>query len=139
DMGQVEGAAVQAHIHQEILSFPQQYETLVGERGITLSGGQRQRTALARGLLVRASILLLDDVLASVDAQTARLILQELRTLPQTILCVTHQLNVATIADRVLVLHQGRLVQQGTHAELVAQPGLYRQLWETYQLEQQFR
>ncbi|MCS7293582.1 MAG: ABC transporter ATP-binding protein [Gloeomargarita sp. SKYBB_i_bin120] len=139
DMGQVEGAAVQAHIHQEILSFPQQYETLVGERGITLSGGQRQRTALARGLLVQAPILLLDDVLASVDAQTARLILQELRTLPQTILCVTHQLNVATIADRVLVLYQGRLVQQGTHAELVAQPGLYRQLWETYQLEQQFR
>lgn len=136
DLGRVEGAAVQAHLHSEILSFPQQYETLVGERGITLSGGQRQRTALARGLLVRAPILLLDDALASVDAQTAQLILQELRTLPQTILCVTHQLSVTAIADRVLVLERGHLVQQGTHAELVSQPGLYRELWETYQLEQ---
>ncbi|MEN9214687.1 MAG: ABC transporter ATP-binding protein [Gloeomargarita sp. DG02_3_bins_56] len=138
DMGRVEGAAVQAQIHGEILTFPQQYETLVGERGITLSGGQRQRTALARGLLVQAPILLLDDALASVDSQTAQGIIQSLAALDNTVILVTHQLGVAALADRVLVLSQGRVVQSGTHLELVQQPGLYQELWQTYQLEQQF-
>ncbi|WP_247217461.1 ABC transporter ATP-binding protein [Synechococcus sp. C9] len=137
DMGRVEGAAVQAQIHGEILTFPAQYETLVGERGITLSGGQRQRTALARGLLVSAPVLLLDDALASVDSQTAQGIIQSITALDRTIILATHHLGIAPLADRVLVLAQGRVVQQGTHRELVQQPGLYQELWQTYQLEEQ--
>ena len=137
DMGRVEGAAVQAQIHGEILTFPQQYETLVGERGITLSGGQRQRTALARGLLVQAPILLLDDALASVDGQTAQGVIHSLAALDNTVILVTHHLGVAALADRVLVLSQGRVVQSGTHQELVQQPGLYQELWQTYRLEQE--
>ncbi|APB34839.1 cyclic nucleotide-binding protein [Gloeomargarita lithophora Alchichica-D10] len=138
DMGRVEGAAVQAQIHGEILTFPEQYETLVGERGITLSGGQRQRTALARGLLVQTPILLLDDALASVDSQTAQGIIQSITALRNTVILVTHQMGVAPMADRVLVLSQGRVVQMGTHRELVQQPGLYQELWQKYQFEQQF-
>jgi ATP-binding cassette subfamily B multidrug efflux pump len=139
DMGRVEGAAVQAQIHGEILTFPAQYETLVGERGITLSGGQRQRTALARGLLVSAPVLLLDDALASVDSQTAQGIIQSITALDRTIILATHHLGIAPLADRVLVLAQGQVVQQGTHSELVQQPGWYQELWQTYQLEAQHK
>ncbi|WAS05177.1 ABC transporter ATP-binding protein [Gloeomargaritales cyanobacterium VI4D9] len=139
DMGRVEGAAVQAQIHGEILTFPAQYETLVGERGITLSGGQRQRTALARGLLVSAPVLLLDDALASVDSQTAQGIIQSITALDRTVILATHHLGIAPLADRVLVLAQGQVVQQGTHWELVQQPGLYQELWQTYQLEAQHK
>ncbi len=134
-MGRVEGAAIQARIHDEILTFPQQYETLVGERGITLSGGQRQRTALARGLLVAAPVLLLDDALASVDSQTAQGIIQSITTLNRTVIMATHHLGIAPLADQIVVLAQGKVVQQGTHQELVHQPGLYQELWHSYQLE----
>lgn len=134
----VEYAAKQAQIHQEILNFPQQYKTIVGERGITLSGGQRQRTALARALLVDAPVLILDDSLSSVDNQTATEILRNLSegTQRKTVLFVSHQLSAAATADRILVLDQGHIVQSGTHAELVAQPGLYRSLWEKHKLEE---
>ncbi|BAC08206.1 ABC transporter ATP-binding protein [Thermosynechococcus vestitus] len=130
-------AASQAQIHKEVLNFPQQYETLVGERGITLSGGQRQRTALARALLVEAPILVLDDALASVDNQTASQILQALREQrrTRTVLFISHQLSAAATCDRILVMDKGRIVQQGTHNELVATAGLYQSLWEQYQLE----
>lgn len=130
-------AASQAQIHNEILNFPKQYDTLVGERGITLSGGQRQRTALARALLVDAPILVLDDALASVDNQTASQILQALRQQQhtRTVLFISHQLSAAATCDRILVMDEGRIVQQGTHSELVAAEGLYQSLWEKYQLE----
>jgi len=128
-------AASQAQIHHEILNFPKQYETLVGERGITLSGGQRQRTALARALLVDAPILVLDDALASVDNQTASQILRALHDHRQTVLFISHQLAAAATCDRILVMDQGRIVQQGSHSELVAVGGLYQSLWEQYQVE----
>ncbi|URR35782.1 ABC transporter ATP-binding protein/permease [Thermosynechococcus sp. HN-54] len=130
-------AASQAQIHNEILNFPKQYETLVGERGITLSGGQRQRTALARALLADAPILVLDDALASVDNQTASQILQALREQrrTRTVLFISHQLSAAATCDRILVMDKGQIVQQGTHNELVAAEGLYQSLWEQYQLE----
>jgi ATP-binding cassette subfamily B protein len=139
--GRVEAAARQAQIHDEILNFPRQYDTLVGERGITLSGGQRQRTALSRAFLTETPVLILDDALASVDNRTATAILQELAgpNRKRTVLFVTHQLSAAAIADRILVLDAGQLVQSGTHASLMAQPGLYRQLWEQQQLEQVLR
>lgn len=137
----VEVAAKQAQVHPEILNFPQQYETMVGERGITLSGGQRQRTALARALLVDAPILILDDALSSVDNQTATQILEELSTGTgrKTVIFISHQMSAAATADVILVMDQGRIVQSGSHGELMAQPGLYRDLWDRQQLEAQLK
>jgi len=138
EQDEVELAAKQAQIHPEILNFPQEYKTIVGERGITLSGGQRQRTALSRALLVDAPILILDDALSSVDNQTATQILQNLKsgTQRKTVLFITHQMAAAAIADRILVMDQGRIVQQGTHEELLEQGGLYQALWEQHTLEE---
>jgi ATP-binding cassette subfamily B protein len=135
---QVEQAAIQARLEGDIKGFPDGYTTLVGERGITLSGGQRQRTALGRALLVQAPLLVLDDALASVDNNTAADILQSVRSQQdRTILMISHQLSAAAACDRVLVLDNGRLVQQGHHSELLQQPGTYRRLWEREQAEQQ--
>jgi ATP-binding cassette subfamily B protein len=130
-------AAQQAQIHDEILNFPQQYDTLVGERGITLSGGQRQRTALARALLVDAPILILDDALSSVDNQTATQILKNLSqgTDRKTVLFISHQMSAAATTDRILVMDQGRIVESGTHEDLLAQGGLYQSLWEQQKFE----
>jgi ATP-binding cassette subfamily B protein len=131
-------AAKQAQIHSEILNFPHQYETIVGERGITLSGGQRQRTALARALLVDAPILILDDALSSVDNQTATQILRNLSegTHRKTVLFISHQLSAAASADRIFVMEQGTIVQSGTHSVLIGQPGLYQTLWNQHKLEE---
>jgi ATP-binding cassette subfamily B protein len=134
----VEQAAVQARLEGDIKGFPDGYGTLVGERGITLSGGQRQRTALGRALLVEAPLLVLDDALASVDNSTAADILQSVRNQQgRTVLMISHQLSAAAACDRILVMENGRLVQQGTHRELVEQAGTYRRLWEREQAEQQ--
>jgi ATP-binding cassette subfamily B protein len=134
----VEQAAIQARLEGDIKGFPDGYATLVGERGITLSGGQRQRTALGRALLVEAPLLVLDDALASVDNNTAADILHSVRSQQdRTILMISHQLSAAAACDRVLVLDEGRLVQQGHHSELVGQRGTYRRLWEREQAEQQ--
>jgi ATP-binding cassette, subfamily B, multidrug efflux pump len=134
----VEAAAKLGQIHGEILNFPQQYDTVVGERGITLSGGQRQRTALARALLMNAPILILDDALSSVDNQTATAILQNLSQAGQkrTVIFITHQLSAAATADRILVMDKGEIVQTGTHQELIAQTGLYQWLCNQNQLEE---
>lgn len=138
DERQVIDAAQQAQIHDEILNFPQQYDTLVGERGITLSGGQRQRTALARALLVDAPILILDDALSSVDNETATKILRNLSvgTNRKTVLFISHQLPAAASCDRILVMDQGRIVQSGAHETLITQPGLYQDLWEQHRFEE---
>ena len=135
---EVEYAAKQAQIHPEILSFPEQYETIVGERGITLSGGQRQRTSLARALLIDAPVLILDDALSSVDNQTATQILQNLSggVAKKTVIFISHQLSAAAIADRILVMDAGEIVQTGSHEELLKTPGLYRSLWQQHQLEE---
>ncbi|MGK7938578.1 MAG: ABC transporter ATP-binding protein [Crocosphaera sp.] len=131
----VESAAKQAQIHEEILKFPKQYETIVGERGITLSGGQRQRTALARALLMNAPILILDDALSSVDNKTATSILENLSQERQrTIIFISHQMSAAAQTDRIFVMDNGRIVQMGTHQELVQQSGLYQNLWQEHQL-----
>jgi ATP-binding cassette subfamily B protein len=132
----VELAAQQAYIDAEIRYFPQQYQTLVGERGITLSGGQRQRTALARALILDAPVLILDDALSSVDNQTATQILRQLsQKRHQTVIFISHQLSAAAQADRILVMEQGTIVQNGTHEELLQLSGLYQTLWQQHQLE----
>lgn len=162
---EVEVAAQTAQIHSEMINFPQQYETIVGERGITLSGGQRQRTTLARALLVDAPVLILDDALSSVDNQTATAILKNfsrtsnskdplkteislgtvqektLELLPnrperKTVVFITHQLSAAAAADRIFVMDKGKIVQIGTQIELLQQPGLYRTLWSQHQVEE---
>ncbi|WP_013323646.1 ABC transporter ATP-binding protein [Gloeothece verrucosa] len=134
---EVEYVAKQVQIHPEILNFPQQYDTLVGERGITLSGGQRQRTALARALLVDAPVLILDDALSSVDNQTATLILNYLSSeRGKTVIFISHQLSAAATTDRIFVMDRGQILQMGTHAELIDQPGLYQSLWKQHQLEE---
>jgi ATP-binding cassette, subfamily B, multidrug efflux pump len=134
---QVIHAAKQSQIHPEILNFPQQYDTLVGERGITLSGGQRQRTALARALLVDAPILILDDALSSVDNQTATQILTNLSegTNRKTVIFISHQLSAAAMADRIFVMDQGSIIQSGSHEALLAEGGLYASLWEQQKFE----
>ena len=137
-LDEVERAAAEARLAGDIKGFPDGYQTLVGERGITLSGGQRQRTALGRALLLEAPLLVLDDALASVDNTTAAQILQAVRRQRgRTVLLISHQLSVAASADRVLVLDEGRLVQQGVHQELLACEGTYRRLWERQQADQQ--
>jgi ATP-binding cassette subfamily B protein len=134
---EVEYAAKIAQIQPEILNFNHQYETIVGERGITLSGGQRQRTSLARALLADAPVLILDDALSSVDNQTATQILDNLSsTKGKTVIFISHQLSAAATADRIFVMDRGEIVQMGTHAELVAQPGLYQSLWQQHQLKE---
>ena len=138
ELSEVELAAKQAQIHDEILNFPQHYDTLVGERGITLSGGQRQRTALARALLVDSPILILDDALSSVDNQTATQILRNLSegTQRKTVVFISHQLSAAAAADRIFVMDQVQIMQSGTHGQLLEKDGLYRTLWNQNKLEE---
>jgi ATP-binding cassette subfamily B multidrug efflux pump len=135
---EIEQAAKQAQIHSEVLNFPQHYETMVGERGITLSGGQRQRIALARALVMDAPILILDDALSSVDNQTATQILANLSTGVdrKTVIFISHQLSAAATADRIFVMDAGKIVQMGTHTELIQRPGLYQDLWSQHQIEE---
>lgn len=138
---EVEYAAKQAQIHTEILNFPQHYDTIVGERGITLSGGQRQRTSLARALVMDAPILILDDALSSVDNQTATQILENLAKGVQrkTVIFISHQLSAAATANRIFVMDRGQIVQSGSHTELLASPGVYRSLWSQHHLEELLR
>ncbi|MDH6059667.1 ABC transporter ATP-binding protein/permease [Chrysosporum bergii ANA360D] len=137
----VEYVAQLAKIDGEISNFPHQYETIVGERGITLSGGQRQRIALARAMLVEAPILILDDALSSVDNQTATGILHNLSSgsRRKTVIFITHQLSAAATADRIFVMDKGKIVQIGTHSELLQSQGLYKTLWSQHQVEELLR
>ena len=125
-------AARLADIHDTISSFGDGYSTQIGERGVTLSGGQRQRVALARALLQDTPVLLLDDALSAVDAETEATILEALRSRHgrRTTLVIAHRLSTLAHADKVIVLEHGRILQQGTHAELVEAEGLYRRLWK---------
>ncbi|MGC6464683.1 MAG: ABC transporter ATP-binding protein [Akkermansiaceae bacterium] len=124
-------AARLANIHETIDGFGKGYATLVGERGVTLSGGQRQRVALARALLQDSPVLLLDDSLSAVDAETEAKILEALRSRRgrKTTLVIAHRLSTLSHADHVIVLDHGKIIQRGTHAELVEEEGLYQRLW----------
>ena len=129
---EVEAAARAAAVHEVILTFPEAYNTLVGERGVTLSGGQKQRVVLARTLLKDPRILILDDATSSVDAETEDAIRQALLNLMQgrTSLIIAHRIQTVMYADLILVMDKGRVIQRGTHRELVAQDGVYRQIYD---------
>ena len=119
--------------------FPKGLDTVVGERGITLSGGQKQRVALARALLREPRILLLDDCLSAVDTQTEEQILRNLRTVfaGRTVFLVSHRISTVQDADLILVLDHGRIVERGTHDQLIARGGLYADLHQRQLLEEE--
>lgn len=130
-----------ATLDEAIDGFEDGLDTLVGERGITLSGGQKQRVTIARAVLLDPDILLLDDALASVDTRTEHEILEQLASIMEgrTTILVTHRFNALSIADQILVLDEGELVEEGTHAELLAQGGVYAGMVERQQLEEGMR
>ena len=129
---EVESAARAAAIHDVVMTFPSGYDTLVGEKGVTLSGGQKQRLAIARTLLKNPRILILDDSTSSVDTETEEVIRQALEGLMQgrTTFIIAHRIQSVMQADLILVLDHGRIVQRGTHQELVSQSGIYRQIFD---------
>src|SRR5580700_10668594 len=136
---EIHNAADAANIAADIESFPEGYDTMVGERGITLSGGQKQRTAIARALIRNPKILILDDALSSVDTHTEDKILNHLRGVMQgrTTIFISHRVSTVRNADRIAVLHSGRIVESGTHDELLALNGYYSDLYNKQLLEEE--
>ena len=136
---EVRDAAEAANIAADIESFPDQYNTVVGERGLTLSGGQKQRTAIARAIIRNPRIMILDDALSSVDTQTEDKILNHLREIMRgrTTIFISHRVSTVRNADRIAVLHGGRIVELGTHDELIAREGYYTDLYNKQLLEEE--
>ena len=124
-------AAKKAVVHDNIMNFNQQYETVLGERGITLSGGQKQRVSIARALIKNAPILLLDDCLSAVDTETEETILNNLLAYckDKTTIIVSHRVSSAKNADWIIILDEGKIVEQGTHNQLLEQNGYYKELY----------
>ena len=129
----------QAEVHDNIIDFPEGYETMVGERGVTLSGGQKQRTSIARALLKKASILILDDSLSAVDTDTEDNILVNLKKhhSDKTVIMIAHRVSTIRNADHILVLDKGETLEYGTFDELMALNGTFKAMYDKQQLEKQ--
>ncbi|MBN2587135.1 MAG: ABC transporter ATP-binding protein [Candidatus Fermentibacteraceae bacterium] len=138
---EVERLASIVDIDREIMSFPDGYDTMVGERGVTLSGGQKQRVAIARALAVKPSILVLDDSLSSVDTETEAAILDRLRQdiRDLTSILIAHRISTIQNADHIIVMDDGRIVEHGSHTELIEHEGFYAELYRMQQLEEEAR
>jgi ATP-binding cassette subfamily B protein len=133
-------AARAAHLYKTIMGFPRQFDTLIGEKGVTLSGGQKQRLTLARALLISTPILVLDDPMSQVDTETAAAILESIRdhSLERTSVIVSHRLSHVRHADLIIVLDRGRIIQSGTHDELIAVEGYYSRMYRWQEIEEEF-
>jgi ATP-binding cassette subfamily B protein len=129
---QVIQATKDADLYQNIMDFPEKFETRLGERGITLSGGQKQRLSITRAIAREPKILILDDCLSAVDTNTENIILNNLQRIMQnrTSVIISHRVSSAKLADKILVLDNGEVVEQGTHDELYEKGGAYRELYE---------
>jgi ATP-binding cassette subfamily B multidrug efflux pump len=135
---EIKAAALSASVHRDIQSFPQGYKTMVGERGVTLSGGQKQRISIARALVKDPGLIIMDDCLNAVDARTEKEILTHLSTYLQhkTAIVITHRIFSLLQFDRIIVMDNGRIAEQGTHEQLLQQQGLYADLYSRQQLEE---
>ncbi len=127
-----------AHLHEDVETFPNGYDTLVGERGIMLSGGQKQRLAIARALIIKPSILILDDSFSSIDTQTEELILQDLKKVTKdvTTIIISHRISTIKEADLILVLDSGQIIDKGSHKELIKKCDIYQRLYKLQQLKE---
>jgi ATP-binding cassette subfamily B protein len=132
---EIEAAARLAHIHDLIMAMPDGYRTLVGERGLKLSGGEKQRVAIARTLLKNPAIFLFDEATSALDTHTEREIQANLREVSQgrSTLIIAHRLSTVADADEIIVLAEGRIVERGRHADLLAQGGVYASMWARQQ------
>ena len=132
--------AEKAWIYDTIKSFPDGFETMVGEKGIVLSGGQKQRIALARALLQDASIMILDDPISQVDVETGDAIINTIRSMAEykTIIIVSHRISAVRFADQIIALEKGRIVESGTHAELMEHDKYYARTFRLQEIEEEY-
>ena len=130
---EVIAAAKKSYADDFIKSLPDGYETLVGERGLKLSGGQRQRIAIARAILKNSPILIMDEATSALDSESETLIQKSLEDIMtgKTVVAIAHRLSTLSKMDRIIVMDEGRIIQDGTHKQLLKQDGTYKQLWET--------